>query len=388
MTEAARPDPEALLAQIKRDERAGSGRGRLRIFLGAFPGVGKTYTMLSEAHRRRSYGEDVVVGFVETHGRRATEGMLDGLEVLPRKRVEYRGVIVEELDVEAVLRRRPAVCLVDELAHTNAPGSEHEKRYEDVDVILDAGTNVVTTLNIQHLESLNDTVQALTGVRVRETIPDRIVDDADEIILIDLTPEGARARMEHGHIYPPEQASAALQNFFRPQNLAALRELALRRTAQEVDEQLDEYMRESTKQRVDVEEHVLVFIDASPFSRTLIRRGWRIAQGLRADLLVAYLRRELNEREQADLARTLELAEDLNARIFPLDAETEAAALEGFIAAQGVNHLVLRHRRRGGFARLLSRSLADQLDDRAARPRRAPGRGAMTGSAGPGCYGK
>jgi two-component system sensor histidine kinase KdpD len=153
MTEAARPDPEALLAQIKRDERAVSGRGRLRIFLGAFPGVGKTYTMLSEAHRRRSYGEDVVVGFVETHGRRATQNMLEGLELLPRKRVEYRGVIVEELDVEAVLRRRPAVCLVDELAHTNAPGSEREKRYEDVEVILDAGSNVVTTLNIQHLEA-------------------------------------------------------------------------------------------------------------------------------------------------------------------------------------------------------------------------------------------
>ncbi len=361
MTDAARPDPDMILAQIKRGERRDPARGRLRIFLGAFPGVGKTYTMLNEAHRRRSYGEDAVVGFVETHGRQATQSMVEGLEVLPRRRIAYKDVVIEELDVEAVLRRRPAVCLVDELAHTNAPGSEREKRYEDVELILDAGINVVTTLNIQHIESLNDRIQALTGVRVRETIPDRIVDDADEIILIDLTPEGARARMEHGHIYPPAQAAAALQNFFKPQNLAALRELALRRTAQEVDEQLDEYMRESAKQRVDVEEHVLVFIDPSPFSRTLIRRGWRIAQGLRADMLVAYLRRDMSEQEQTELARTLELAEDLNARLCPLDGDDEAAALQGFIAAQGVNHLVLKHGRRGALARLLKRSLADQL---------------------------
>jgi two-component system, OmpR family, sensor histidine kinase KdpD len=361
MTEASRPSPDAMLARAKRGERETSGRGRLRIFLGAFPGVGKTYAMLSEAHRRRSYGEDVVVGFVETHGRNATAEMIQRLEVLPRKRVEYRGVIVEELDVEAVLRRRPQVCLVDELAHTNAPGSEREKRYEDVEAMLSAGINVVTTLNIQHMESLNDTVQALTGVRVRETIPDRVVDEADEIILVDITPEGARARMEHGHIYPPAQAAAALQHFFRPENLAALRELALRRTAQEVDEQLDEYMREAAKQRTEVDEHVLVFIDSSSFSRTLIRRGWRIAQGLRADLLVAYLRRDMTEREQTDLARTLELAEDLNARVFPLDAVEEAAALQGFIAAEGVNHLVLKHRRRGSLARLFRRSLADQL---------------------------
>jgi len=361
MTEASRPSPDAMLARAQRVERETSSRGRLRIFLGAFPGVGKTYTMLSEAHRRRSYGEDVVIAFVETHGRKATEALIDGLDVIPRRRIEYKGVVIEELDVEAVLRRHPAVCLVDELAHTNAPGSEREKRYEDVALILEAGINVVTTLNIQHIESLNDKIQALTGVRVRETIPDRIVDDADEIILIDLTPEGARARMEHGHIYPPTQAAAALQRFFKPENLAALRELALRRTAQEVDEQLDEYMRESAKRRVEVEEHVLVFIDPSPFSRTLIRRGWRIAQGLRADLLVAYLRRDMSEQEQTELARTLELAEDLNARLCPLDGEDEVAALQGFIAAQGVNHLVLKHRRRGGLARLLKRSLADQL---------------------------
>jgi two-component system sensor histidine kinase KdpD len=358
----SRPDPELMLARAQREERRASGRGSLRIYLGAFAGIGKTYAMLNEAQRRRMYGEDVVVGFVETHGRRQTDAMLEGLDVIPRKGVHYRGVVVEEMDVDAVLRRHPTVCLVDELAHTNAPGSEREKRYEDVEVLLDAGISVVSTLNVQHLESLNDTVESITGVRVRETLPDSFVDQADEVILIDLSPEAARARMEHGNIYPPAQAKAALASFFRPENLAALREIALRRTAQEVDEQLDTYMREITQRRAEVDEHVLVFIDESPFSRTLIRRGWRIAQGLHAALTVAYLRRsDLNESAARELARTLELAEDLNARVFPLDADDDAAALRGLIAAEGVNHLVLKHRRRGGFARLLRRSLADQL---------------------------
>lgn len=356
-----RPDPEALLAKLKHDD-AGRTRGSLRIYLGAFPGVGKTYSMLSEAQRRKSYGEDVVVGFVETHDRRATAQMVSGLEVIPRRRVEYRGLAVEEMDTEAILRRRPAVVLIDELAHTNAPGSDREKRYEDVDVIRDAGIDVVATLNVQHLESLNDTVEALTGVRVRETIPDRVVDEADELILIDLSPEGARARMEHGHIYPPEQARAALENFFRHENLAQLRELALRRTAQEVDDQLEEYMRETARERVEVDEHVLVLVDDAPSSRTLIRRGWRIAQGMKADLLVAYMRRGLDDARASELLRTLDLAEDLNARIVPLEAPgDEEAALRALIVAEGVNHLVLRHEARGAIARLARRSLADRL---------------------------
>lgn len=356
-----RPNPDVVLARTKREEREHSERGSLRIYLGAFPGVGKTYAMLSEAQRRKSYGEDVVVAFVETHGRKATEAMVDGLEVIPRKRIEYRGLTVEEMDTEAILRRRPAVALVDELAHTNAPGSERAKRCDDVDVIRDAGIDVVSTLNVQHLESLNDTVEALTGVRVRETIPDRIVDEADELILIDLTPEGARARMEHGHIFPPEQARAALQNFFRPENLAQLREIALRRTAQEVDEQLEEYMRETAHEHVELDEHVLVLIDATPASRTLIRRGWRLAQGLKADLLVAYLRRELDEAAHAELIETLDLAEDLNARIMPLEGADEAAALTALIREERVNHAVLAHHPRGGIERLMRRSLADRL---------------------------
>jgi two-component system sensor histidine kinase KdpD len=357
-----RPNPEALLAAIKRSEQDPSRRGTLRIYLGAFPGVGKTYAMLSEAQRRKSYGEDVVVGFVEAHGRKATEAMIDGLEVIPRRRIEYRGLVLEEMDTEAILRRHPAVVLVDELAHTNAPGSERQKRYEDVEVIRDAGIDVVSTLNVQHLESLNDTVEALTGVRVRETIPDRIVDDADELILIDLSPEGARARMAHGHIYPPEQAKSALEHFFRPENLAQLREIALRRTAQEVDEQLEEYMRETAREHLELDEHVLVLIDESPASRTLIRRGWRIAQGLKADLLVAYVKKDLDEHEHAELIKTLDLAEDLNARIVPLDArENEEEALRSLIRAERVNHAVLPHRPRGAVERMLRRSLADRL---------------------------
>ena len=358
---SAERDPEAAIARARRDERERSDRGALRIYLGAFAGVGKTYAMLNEAQRRVSYGEDVIVGFVETHGRRQTEMVLGGLEVIPRKRIEYRGVAIEEMDVEAILRRRPAVCLVDELAHTNAPGSEREKRYEDVQVLLEGGVDVVSTLNVQHLEGLNAVVETITGVRVRETLPDSVIDEADEVILIDISPEAARARMEHGNIYPPQQARAALAGFFRPENLAALREMALRRTAQEVDEQLDTYMREIARRKTDVDEHVLVLIDERPFSRTLVRRGWRIAQGMHADMLVTYARRELPAAAQRDFARTLELAEDLNARVIPHDGADCAEGLAALISAEGVNHVVLPHRRRSALRRLASRSLADQL---------------------------
>jgi two-component system sensor histidine kinase KdpD len=361
MTEEGRPSPDALLARIKREEGE-RGRGRLRIYLGAFPGVGKTYAMLNEAQRRKIYGEDVVVGFVETHGRRSTEIQVEGLEVIPRKRIEYRGVVVEEMDVEAVLKRRPAVCLVDEIAHTNTPGSEREKRYEDVQLLLDAGIDVVSTVNIQHLESLNDTIESITGIKVRETIPDSVLDEADEVILIDLSPEGARARMEHGHIYPPEQARRALENFFTVENLASLRELALRRTAAEVDAQLDELMREAAAAQLHAEpdEKVLVFVDERPSARTLIRHAWRLAQGLKAELLVAYMKRERTEQQELDLARTLELAEDLNARIVPLEGERDVPAVSAFVRAQGINHIVLLAEKRRLLARLRP-SAAEEL---------------------------
>ena len=356
----SRPSPDALLARIKREERE-AGRGRLRIYLGAFPGVGKTYSMLNEAQRRKVYSEDVVVGFVETHGRRSTEIQLEGLEVIPRKRIEYQGVAIEEMDVEAILRRRPAVCLVDEIAHTNAPGSDREKRYEDVQVLLNAGINVVSTLNIQHLESLNDTIESITGIKVRETIPDSILDEADEVILVDLSPEGARARMEHGHIYPPEQARRALENFFTVENLAALRELALRRTAAEVDHQLEELMRETAQMRAEPEEKVLVFVSDRPADRNLIRHGWRLAQGFKAELLVAYMKRERTQQQEADLARTLDLAEDLNARVCVLDGERDVSAISAFVRVEGISHIVLLAEKRSPLARMLRRSAAEDL---------------------------
>jgi two-component system sensor histidine kinase KdpD len=357
-----RPDPDALLARIQREEREAT-RGHLRIYLGAFPGVGKTYAMLNEGQRRKTYGEDVVVGFVETHRRRSTEMQLEGLEVIPRKRITYQGVVVEEMDVEAILRRKPSVCLVDEIAHTNAPGSEREKRYEDVQVLLDAGINVVSTLNIQHLESLNDTIESITGIKVRETIPDSVLDEADEVILIDLSPEGARARMEHGHIYPPEQAHRALENFFRVENLAALRELALRRTAAEVDAQLDELMRERAEEhlRAEPDEKVLAVIDEAGNAPTLIRHAWRLAQGLKAELMVAYKMRDRTEQQERDLARTLELAEDLNARIFPLEGDRDVSAVLALVRAQGINHIVLPAEKRGPLARLFRRSPAEEM---------------------------
>jgi two-component system sensor histidine kinase KdpD len=357
-----RPSPDALLAKIQREEREQrkSGRGHLRIYLGAFPGVGKTFAMLNEAHRRRRYGEDVIVGFAETHGRKSTELELEGLEVLPRKRIDYRGVVVEELDVDAVLERHPQVCLVDELAHTNVAGSEREKRYEDIEVLLDAGIDVVSTLNVQHLESLNDTIAGITGVRVRETIPDSVLDEADEVILIDLSPEGARARMGHGHIYPPEQAKQALESFFRPENLAALRELALRRTTQEVDEQLEEYMRES-KHKTDLAERVLVLVDHDSVSRALLRHGWRLAQGLDAELLIAYFRKDRSQEEERELTRTLELAEDLNGRICQLEGEDRPVALAAFLRAEKVHQVVLRREKRRGLGAILRPSLADQV---------------------------
>ena len=230
-----RPSPEALLAKAKKEE---TRAGRLKIFLGAAPGVGKTYEMLQEARARAKDGADVVVGVVETHGRKETEGLLEGLEVVPRRPIEYRGQWLEEMDLDALIARRPDLALVDELAHTNVPGSRHPKRYLDVEELLNLGINVYTTVNIQHIESLNDVVAQITGVRVRETVPDSILDRADAIELVDITPDDLIQRLKEGKVYVPKQAERALEHFFSPANLTALRELALRRTAERVDEQL------------------------------------------------------------------------------------------------------------------------------------------------------
>ena len=232
-----RPSPDALLETAQQ-----SARGRLKIFLGAAPGVGKTFEMLSAARARHKEGVDVVVGVVETHGRRETEALLNGMEIIPRRPVDYRGRSLAELDLDALLARRPQLALVDELAHTNAPGSRHPKRYMDVDELIAAGIDVYTTLNVQHVESLNDVVAQITRIRVRETVPDSIIDKADDIELIDLTPEDLIQRLRDGKVYVPHQAERAIRHYFSPGNLTALRELALRRTAQRVDEQMVRYM--------------------------------------------------------------------------------------------------------------------------------------------------
>ena len=235
-----RPSPDALL-ELARQEQ--SGRGRLKIFLGAAPGVGKTYEMLLSGRARRAAGDDVVIGVVETHGRSETEALVHGFEIVPRKSIDYKGQAIEEMDLDALLARKPKLALVDELAHTNAPGSRHPKRYFDVEELLAAGIDVYTTLNIQHVESLNDVVAQITRIRVRETVPDSVLDGADDIEVIDLAPSELMQRMREGKVYVPKLAQRALNHYFSPGNLTALRELALRRTAQRVDEQLLTHMR-------------------------------------------------------------------------------------------------------------------------------------------------
>src|SRR5882724_10625348 len=259
-----RPDPEVLLARAK-EEEARRSRGRLKLFFGAAAGVGKTFAMLEAARELKADGVDVVVGVVETHGRMETESLLDGLEILPPRQVAYRGTTLKEFDLDAALARRPTVILVDELAHSNAEGSRHAKRWQDVLELVDAGIDVYTALNVQHIESLNDLVAKITGVVVRETVPDSVLERADEIELVDLPPDDLIERLQEGKVYVPEQAREAMRNFFRKGNLIALRELALRRTAERVDAQMQAYMRDHAIPRTwPVAERVLVCVSSSP----------------------------------------------------------------------------------------------------------------------------
>jgi two-component system sensor histidine kinase KdpD len=265
-------------------------RGELRVYLGAAAGVGKTYAMLNEGHRRREYGEDVVVGLVEPHKRAKTAAQVGDLEVIPRKQMAYRGATLEEMDVDAILERRPQVALVDELAHTNVPGSRNEKRWQDVEELLEAGVSVISTLNIQHLESLNDVVEEITGAKQRETIPDEVVRRADELQLVDLTPGALRNRLARGDVYPPERIDTALANYFRPGNLSALRELALAWLADRVDEGLEEYRRRhGIEEPWETRERVLVALTGSPDGERLIRRAARIAQRTKGELVAVHV---------------------------------------------------------------------------------------------------
>ena len=278
MNDSARPDPDALLAHAQAEQR-----GKLKIFLGMAPGVGKTFEMLTAARKKLRDGLDVVVGIVETHGRQETLALVEGLEVLPRKIVPYQGRELGEFDLDAMLRRKPHVALIDELAHTNAEGSRHPKRYQDVEELLDAGIDVYTTLNVQHVESLNDVVAAITRVRVRETVPDDVLDAADEIELIDLTPAELIERLKEGKVYGGDGGERALQNYFTPANLTALRELALRRTAERVDDQLQQHrLRQGIRDIWAAGENVLVCLNESPHSETLVRAARRLADRLNA----------------------------------------------------------------------------------------------------------
>ncbi|MDH6256652.1 sensor histidine kinase KdpD [Bradyrhizobium sp. BR13661] len=334
-----RPSPEALLEAARREE---SASGKLKIFVGAAPGVGKTYEMLQSAHAKRKAGIDVVVGFVETHGRAETEALVRGLEVVPRKRLEYRGQIVEEMDLDAVIARRPKIALVDELAHTNAAGSRHPKRYLDVEELLSHGIDVYTAVNIQHIESLNDVVAQITHVRVRETVPDSVFDRADAIELIDLTPDDLIQRLREGKVYVPKQAERALEHYFSPGNLTALRELALRRTAERVDEQLLTHMQANAIAGPwAVGERILVCVSEDPRAAGLVRYTKRLADRLHAQFTAISIetRRslQLSDQERDRLADTLRLAESLGGEALTIPAVGRRIADDVINFAQGNN---------------------------------------------------
>ncbi|MEU7300254.1 sensor histidine kinase KdpD [Streptomyces sp. NPDC007206] len=325
-------------------------RGKLRIYLGAAPGVGKTYAMLSEAHRRVERGTDCVVGFVEHYGRPRTEVMLHGLEQVPRRQLEYRGTVFGEMDVDAVLRRAPAVALVDELAHTNVPGSRNAKRWQDVEDLLAAGIDVISTVNIQHLESLGDVVDSITGVRQRETVPDEVVRRADQIELVDMSPEALRRRMAHGNIYQPDKVDAALSNYFRPGNLTALRELALLWVADRVDEYLTAYRSEHRVSKIwGSRERIVVGLTGGPEGRTLIRRAARLAEkGAGGEVLAVYIARSdgLTAASPKELAVQRTLVEDLGGTFHHVVGDDIPAALLDFARGVNATQIVLGSSRR------------------------------------------
>jgi two-component system sensor histidine kinase KdpD len=364
-----RPSPEALLEAARRDD---SRIGQLRIFVGAAPGVGKTYAMLENARARRKDGYDVVVGVVETHGRKETEALLEGLEVIPRRRIEYKGQWLEEMDLDAVIARRPQIALVDELAHTNAPGSRHPKRYLDVEELLQNGINVYTTVNIQHIESLNDVVAQITHVRVRETVPDSIFDRADAVELVDLTPEDLINRLKEGKVYIPKQAERALEHFFSPANLTALRELALRRTAERVDEQLlTEMQARAIRGPWAAGERILVCVSEDPRAAGLVRYAKRLADRLHAPWTALYVEtrrsQQLTEVERDRVADTLRLAQALSGEpmTIPGGGRNIADDVVAFAHANNVTQIVIGKSTRARWFEILHGSVVHELVRRA-----------------------
>jgi two-component system sensor histidine kinase KdpD len=387
MAEEIRPNPEELLDRYGlRDSRLPEAmgrpstdshrprRGRLRIYLGMAAGVGKTYAMLNEGRRRKSRGADVVIGYVETHGRSLTQQQIGDLEVIPRQKITYRGVTLEEMDVDAILSRRPAVVLVDELAHTNVPGSRNEKRYQDVEELLAAGITIITTVNIQHIEGLNDLIESITGVRQRETLPDRILDTADEIELVDIAPDALRARMRHGNIYSPERAQLALQHYFTQSNLTALRELALRRMAEKTESQLEALMagrerEEEFTRGAAAAERVMVAFDARPQARQILREGFRLSRALKAPLLAVTVVRpgeggesaRLDTPQERALREYTELAEDLGAEVVRIEGRDVAKELARVARERHATQLVIGAPNRPRWRELLFGSVVNRL---------------------------
>ncbi|MGD0765340.1 MAG: universal stress protein [Dehalococcoidia bacterium] len=356
------------------DEGAGSeqgrdktkeGRGKLKIFLGAVPGVGKTYRMLAEAQRRVSRGEDVVVGFAEPHGRPATAELLEGFEQIPLKKIEYRDKTFSELDTDAVLKRKPQWVLIDELAHTNVPGTIHPKRWQSIEEIRDAGINIITTVNVQHLESLNDAVYEITGVRVRETVPDWVVDSADEIELVDLTPDALINRLRRGDIYRGEAIPRALGNFFKKGNIVALRELALRLTAAEVDDQLQVLVpTPTTAPTRAAHDRVVVCVSPREVSFKLVRRGYRLARRIQGDFICLHVtspERKIGEKEEALLRQIFTLARELGGEVIELHGESVAEQIIDYVNANRTTMVVMGQSATSRWEEIVRGSLVTRL---------------------------
>jgi two-component system sensor histidine kinase KdpD len=341
--------------------------GRFKLFLGYAPGVGKTHTMLTEAIRRHTRGEDVVIGVIETHGRKTVAELVTNLEVIPRKMIEYKGAMFEEMDVDAILARKPCVALVDELAHTNIEGSKHRKRYEDILELLDAEIDVLSTMNIQHLESVTPTVQGVTGIQVRETVPDWVLQRVNEVVMIDLTPEALQNRMRRGDVYPQERVGRALENFFRETNLIALRELALRQVAQQVDQSLEQHRGEQEtghdRHPVAIRERIAVGISSNPAAQYLIARGARMAQAMNAELFVIYtdLGQDSSEANQRTLAANVRFAENVGATMVRLKGKSVAEAVAEFVNEKHITQVVFGRSATRGWKRYFYLSAIHQF---------------------------
>ncbi|MBM3577297.1 MAG: sensor histidine kinase KdpD [Alphaproteobacteria bacterium] len=381
-----RPDPDALLVLSDKESR-----GKLCVFLGAAPGVGKTYAMLARAQAAKAEGVDVVIGVAETHGRLETQALVNGLETLPRRKCDYRGRIIEEFDIDAALTRKPQLILVDELAHTNAPDSRHPKRWQDVEELLDVGIDVWTTLNVQHLESLADVVSRVTGVAVRETVPDRVLQNATDVILVDITPDELLQRLKEGKVYVPETAKRAIQNFFTPRNLTALRELALRRTAERVDDQMVDFLRQGAIEGPwATAERLLVCVGRDAKSEAVVRAGARLATALNATWIALYVEHAGQEEQSAEVVKnvdqSLRLAERLGAEIARVTGDDLVGEALRFARRENITQIVLGRSPARPFPQYLRRSLTDEIlrrstdiavhvvvqEDRALETRRRP----------------